>query len=328
MNVLLIAGGWSSERDVSLSGGKGIKKALAELGHAVTVHDPALSLDGLMEAAAGKDFAFINLHGSPGEDGLIQAMLDRVGCPYQGSGPAASILALNKAAAKSLFRGVGLASPACRFLNERPEKDWQPMLSYPLFIKANTGGSSLHMEKVERPGDLGAALDRLFAVNTAYLVESAVPGHEITCGILGELTGDREDPVALPPILIKPASGAIFDYTSKYSPGGAEELCPAPIAPGLTRTIQAMALAAHRALGCEGYSRADFIAPDIMDDSATPMLLEVNTLPGMTATSLLPREAAVIGLSFPRLVARLMDLGLARHRRAASGKAFEAPDRT
>ena len=315
MNILLIAGGWSSERDVSLSGAKGIHKALLTLGHTVTAYDPALSLEGLVEAASGKDFAFINLHGSPGEDGLIQAMLERVGCPYQGANPAASILALNKAAAKVLFDGAGLTTAPCHLLNERPEKNWQPMLRYPLFIKANTGGSSLHMEKVERPEDLPAALDRLFAVNTSYLVESAVSGREITCGVLGRLEGGEEVPEALPPILIKPSTGKVFDYTSKYSPGGAEELCPAPIPDELTRTIQKMALAAHNVLGIQGYSRADFIVPE----DGKPVLLEVNTLPGMTKTSLLPQEAAAVGLSFEQLIERLMDLGLARRQREKAG---------
>lgn len=313
MNVLLIAGGWSSERDVSLAGGKVVHKALLNLGHQVTVYDPAHSLDGLVEAAKGKDFALINLHGSPGEDGLIQALLERTGCPYQGASPAASILALNKAAAKVLFAGVGLNTAPCLLINELPAKDWQPMLRYPLFIKANTGGSSLHMERVEQPEDLRAALKRLFSVNTSYLIESAVDGMEITCGVLGELHGEEERPVALPPILIKPASGKVFDYTSKYSPGGAEELCPAPVSAELTAEIQRMALAAHEVLGISGYSRADFIVPD----HGAPVLLEVNTLPGMTPTSLLPQEAAAVGLSFDALVERLIELGLARHRRTA-----------
>lgn len=311
MNILLIAGGWSSERDVSLSGGKVIRNALLKLGHTVTVYDPALSLDGLLEAAQDRDFAFINLHGSPGEDGLIQAMLERVGCPYQGANPASSMLALNKAAAKTIFAHAGLNTQPCHLLNEMPEKDWQPMLSYPLFIKANTGGSSLHMEKVEKPADLRAALERLFTVNTSYLVESAVEGSEITCAVLARLQDGQEAPEALPPILIRPSSGKVFDYTSKYSPGGAEEICPAPISVELTRAIQAGALAAHKALGCEGYSRADFIVPD----GKEPVLLEVNTLPGMTQISLLPKAAAAAGFSFEELIQALIDLGIARQRR-------------
>ena len=311
MNILLIAGGWSSEREVSLSGGKGIHKALETLGHTVTPHDPKNSLDGLADAVKGQDFAFINLHGSPGEDGLIQAMLERLGCPYQGAGPAASMLALNKAAAKALFKKAGLNLAPSILLNARPNKGWQPELAYPLFIKANTGGSSLHMEKVERPRDLDGALDRLFALNTAFLAESAVSGQEITCGVLGRLDKGTEIPEALPTVLIRPATGTVFDYASKYTPGAAEELCPAPVPDALNKKIQDMALAAHQALGITGYSRSDFILPD----NGEPVLLEVNTLPGMTPTSLIPQEAAAIGLSYAQLVQRLIDLGLARHNR-------------
>ena len=313
MNILLIAGGWSSERDVSLAGGKVVHKALGQLGHTVTFYDPALSLAGLAEAAAGKDFAFINLHGSPGEDGLIQAMLERLGCPYQGAGPAASMLALNKAAAKVFFAAAGLATPDGLLLTRQPEPDWQPILRYPLFIKATTGGSSLHMEQAANPDQLHPALERLFAVGSSYLVESAIDGDEVTCGVLGSLQGDEEIPEALPPILIKPSTGKVFDYTSKYAPGGAEEICPAPISAELTSRVQAMALAAHKALGISGYSRADFI----LKGGQEPILLEVNTLPGMTPTSLLPQEAAAVGLSFEQLVQRLIDLGLARQRREA-----------
>ena len=311
MNTLLIAGGWSSERDVSLAGGKVVHKALVQLGHNVTFYDPALSLAGLAEAVAGKDFAFINLHGSPGEDGLIQSMLERLGCPYQGAGPAASMLALNKAAAKVFFAAAGLTTAEGLMINRKPEADWQPILRYPLFIKATTGGSSLHMEQVMTPEQLHPALERLFAVGTSYLVESAIDGDEVTCGVLGSLQGDEETPEALPPILIKPSTGKVFDYTSKYAPGGAEEICPAPISAELTKRVQDMALAAHRALGISGYSRADFI----LRNNQEPVLLEVNTLPGMTPTSLLPQEAAAVGLSFDQLVRRLIDLGLARHRR-------------
>ena len=308
MNILLIAGGWSSERDVSLAGSKVVGQALKKLGHTVERYDPATSLEGLMQAAKDKDFAFIALHGSPGEDGLIQAMLERAGCPYQGAGPAASMLALNKAASKVLFTEAGLNTAPWLLLNSLPNAGWRPELGFPLFIKANTGGSSLHMERVSRPDDLFPALTRLFALGSSYLIESAITGAEITCGVLSELRGNQEVPVALPPILIKPSTGSIFDYTCKYAPGGAEEICPAPISAELTRKVQEMALTAHRVLGISGYSRADFIVPE----DETPVLLEVNTLPGMTATSLLPQEAAAYGLSFEGLIARLIELGVAK----------------
>jgi D-alanine-D-alanine ligase len=311
MNILLIAGGWSSEREVSLAGSKVVHEALLRLGHAVTLHDPEHSLAGLAEAVAGRDFAFINLHGSPGEDGLIQAMLERLGCPYQGAGPAASMLALNKAAAKALFAAAGLPTPQGVLLNRKPAPDWRPPLPYPLFIKSTTGGSSLDMEQVSSPERLYPALERLFAAGSSYLVESAVDGDEISCGVLGEVRGGEEIPEALPPVLIRPASGKVFDYASKYAPGGAEEICPAPLSPDLDGRIRDMALTAHRALGISGCSRADFI----LKNGRTPVLLEINTLPGMTPTSLLPQEAAAAGIAFDPLVRRLIDLGMARHRK-------------
>jgi D-alanine-D-alanine ligase len=310
MNILLPAGGWSSEREVSLAGAAEVRKALINLGHTVTDHDPGVSPENLVEAAAGKDFVFIMLHGSPGEDGIMQAALDRLGFPYQGSGPTGSTLALHKAFAKMLFVSAGLATSPWRLLPRRAGAELLALPAYPLFIKADTGGSSLHMERVETPDALPAALDRLFACGGPYLAESAVDGLEITCAVLGELVNGVEVPRALPPILIRPAAGKVFDYACKYSPGGAEELCPAPISERLAARIQDAALAAHRVLGLSGCSRTDFIVPD----DERPVLLEVNSLPGMTRTSLLPRAAAACGLSFDCLVERLVELGQARKR--------------
>ncbi len=300
MHILLIAGGWSSERDVSLSGARGIEVALLRLGHSVALYDPARSLDGLFSAASGADFAFINLHGSPGEDGLPQAMLDAMGVPYQGSGPAGSFLALNKAVAKQIFVQHGLPTPPWVFLPRLPEPGWEPGLPYPLFVKSNTGGSSLGLSRVETPDALYPALEAIFATGDEAIIEPAVAGTEVTCGILDEC--------ALPPILILPDSGAsFFDYTAKYTPGAAREICPAPIPDAVTAEAKRMALDAHRALGLRGYSRADFIfAPD-----TSLHLLEVNTLPGMTPNSLLPKEAAAVGMSFDELIAELIRLGMA-----------------
>lgn len=312
MNILLILGGWSSEREVSLKSGAVVADILVKLGHSVTRFDPAESLNGLFAEAQKADFAFIALHGSPGEDGLIQALLERAGCAYQGSGPAGSFLALNKAAAKEIFRSKGLSTPDWALLATRPPKGWKPPFAYPLFIKSNTGGSSLAMERVVAPEELEAALDRLFAAGGEFIVEPSVEGLELTCGVLGAPDGGEE---VLPPILIRPkaatsAGGVFFDYVSKYTPGAAEEICPAPIPEDTTRMVQNAALAAHRALGLSGYSRADFM---LMPDGNI-MLLEVNTLPGMTATSLLPQAAAAAGISFSKLIDRLIDMGLAAAR--------------
>lgn len=309
MHILLILGGWSSEREVSLNSGAVVEKALLRLGRRVTRFDPAHSLEGLFAAAREADFAFIALHGSPGEDGLVQAVLDRAGCPYQGSGPAGSFLALNKAAAKEIFRHAGLATPDWTLLAARPEPGWRPPFAFPLFIKSNIGGSSLGMERVPSPEGLEDALDRLFATGGEYIVEPAVAGVEVTCGVLESPDGEA---AVLPPILIRPvgADSGFFDYKSKYIPGAAEEICPAPLPEETMRAIEEAALAAHRALGLSGYSRADFI----LADSGEPMLLEVNTLPGMTPTSLLPQAAAAAGLSFEQLIERLILRGLAAAR--------------
>lgn len=140
MKILLIAGGWSTEREVSLNGARAMQEALAQRGHSVTFFDLLSGFDCLLETAAAHDFALINLHGAPGEDGLVQAMLERVGCPYQGSGPAGSFLALNKSAAKQIFRQAGLPTADWEFLPCAPEAGWQPRLPYPLFVKSNTAG--------------------------------------------------------------------------------------------------------------------------------------------------------------------------------------------
>ena len=196
-----------------------------------------------------------------------------------------------------MFRAAGLATPDWVLLTGRPEPGWRPDLPFPLFVKPNLGGSSLGMSLVHRPEQLPQALETAFAECREVLVEPAVAGPEVTCAVLGD--------EALPPILIKPATGEFFDYESKYTPDAAEEICPAPLPEAVLDAVRRAALAAHRALGLTGYSRADF-----MLDGERPLLLEVNTLPGMTPTSLLPRAARVAGLDFDALIDRLIRLGL------------------
>ncbi len=310
MNILLIQGGWSSEREVALNGASVVKAALENLGHKVHEFDPAKEFASLPAAVQGKDFAFIMLHGAPGEDGLLQAMLSRLNIPYQGTDAAGSMLALDKSVAKTFFAHKNLPTAPWHLLVKKPAADWLPDFDFPVFIKANTGGSSLHMEKVQKAADLPEVLENLFSVASSFIVEKAVVGQELTCGVLGELVEGKEVPFALPPILIKAkAASGIFDYVSKYAVGGAEEICPAPLQEEILQKVQKIALEAHLALGLSGYSRADFI----LQENGEPILLEVNTLPGMTKTSLLPKEAKAIGMSFEALVARLIELGMAKH---------------
>lgn len=300
MHVILIAGGWSDERDVSLSGAEKIHSSLTELGHDVTFFDPADDFPSLLEQARKADFAFINLHGTPGEDGLIQAILDKAGCPYQGAGPAASYLSLNKSASKEIFEDLGIRTPAWQLVTPTRGSDAPLELEPPVFVKPDKGGSSLGMSLVKRVEDFPAALEKVFAMCQSALVEEYIPGVELTCGILGDQP--------LPLIMIRPRDDAdFFDYDNKYAEDGAEEICPAPVSDELTASIQERMLAAHRGLGLTGYSRGDFM----VTESGEAYLLEVNTLPGMTPTSLIPRAAARIGLSFTDLIGELVRLGLA-----------------
>ncbi|UIJ39111.1 D-alanine--D-alanine ligase [Desulfobaculum bizertense] len=299
MRVLLITGGWSTERDVALMGAKAVQTSLEQLGHDVTVLDLKFSMNTLLSEARAHDFAFIHLHGSPGEDGMVQAMLETVGCPYQGAGPAASFLALNKTVSKCVFRENGILTADWELVTEMPEADWTPDFSYPIFVKPNLGGSSLGMSMIHSAEELRPALQKVFDLGEEAIIEPLIKGVEVTCPILGD--------EALPLILIKPADDAgFFDYENKYQPGVAQEICPAPIDPELAKIIQTATLKAHKALGLTGYSRGDFIlTPD-----GKAYLLEVNTLPGMTPNSLVPQSAAEAGMSFDDLIARLIELGM------------------
>lgn len=309
MRILLITGGWSAERQVALNGAQFLQKAMQDLGHVVEWYDLQPALKDFAQAVGRNDFAFINLHGSPGEDGLVQAMLEQFDTPYQGSGPGASMLALDKATAKSFFRNAGLKIANSLLLTEKPGRDWRLPLQYPVFIKDNRGGSTLNLEYVPDEEHLFPALDRLFAKGTQFLAEEAVTGAELTCGVYCEIVDGVEVPLPLPPVLIEVKTGTgLFDYESKYSADGAKEICPAPIADAVTEKMQKMAVTAHNALGLSGYSRADFIVPS----DGEPVILEVNTLPGMTGRSLIPQEFAAIGIDYAGMVEHLIHLGLER----------------
>lgn len=309
MRILLIAGGWSDEREVSLAGAEVIRAGLEKLGHQVALFDLSRDFGRLADEARRHDFAFLNLHGAPGEDGLPQAALDALGLPYQGSGPGGSMLALHKALAKSLFVKAGLPTPEWAFL-PRPvsgpaESLAAPVCDFdgPTFVKPVTGGSSLGMRRCDSAKEVTGAVSTLWSEGRDALVERLIPGVELTCGVIGAPGQER----ALPPILIRPKMNAtgFFDYQSKYDDGGAEEICPAPVPQALSDEVCRMALEAHRLLGLSGYSRADFL-----HDGETTWLLEVNTLPGMTRNSLLPKAAAAAGMSFEDLLAELIDLGM------------------
>lgn len=305
--VALLSGGISSEREVSLKSGDQVYEALDKDAYNVVRYDPKTDLVKLAAEAGAIDFALIILHGPFGEDGTIQGMLDLLDIPYQGSGVLGSATAMNKWVSKRLYESAGLPVPPYAVLEERhgiQTADLVERLGLPMVIKPAASGSSVGMSIVDTAEALPKAFDKAFAEDRTVIAEAYVNGIEITGGVIG-----NDDVEPLPLIEIIPgADHAFFDYEAKYTPGATQEICPARISEALTRKAQDYAVRAHRALHCRGYSRTDMI---LRDDEL--YVLETNTIPGMTRTSLFPQAAAKGGLSFSRLMDRLIELGLEDH---------------
>lgn len=295
----VLMGGLSSEREVSLSTGKAILSALLEKGYNAAAIDVGRDA-GEQVRKAGIEIAFNGLHGKYGEDGAIQGLLEIAGIPCTGSGILASAMGMNKIISKLVFRNAGLlVGPYLvvelrkrEALNEVPS-----IMDYPVVVKPSSEGSSVGVTLVYAHEELRPAADLAFQYDQEILVEKYIRGKEVQVGVLG----DR----ALGAIEIVPKN-VIYDYEAKYKPGMSDHFFPARIdKESYARALEA-GLTAHRALGCRGYSRVDFI----IDDSGAPYILEVNTLPGMTATSLLPDIARGAGISFPDLVEEILRLAL------------------
>ncbi|MHB1323858.1 MAG: D-alanine--D-alanine ligase [Coriobacteriia bacterium] len=304
LSVALLMGGTSAEREVSLNTGAQVAAALEQRGHRVTRIDTADL--GFIDTLRSQifDVVFICLHGRFGEDGTMQGLLEVLGLPYVGSGVLASALAMDKVASKHIFEACGLLTPPSVALCERPA-DLRPIvveLGEKLVVKPANEGSSVGMSIVHEPSELGEALDLAFGYDAIVLVERFVAGVEVTVGVIG-----NEDLLALPTLEIVPVH-EFYDYESKYVPGMSSHIIPARVSEELRAECQRVALAAHRALGCRGMSRAD----TIVTGGGEVHLLEVNTIPGMTATSLLPDSARAAGIEFPDLCDRLVRLALRR----------------
>jgi D-alanine-D-alanine ligase len=302
LRVALIAGGTSSEREVSLKGARAVEKALRELDHKVEFFDPATDLLKLAQRAGEFDVAFLVLHGKGGEDGTIQGFLELLGLPYQGAGVLGSALAMHKGLSKKLYQLACLPVPRGETFHKGHSSSKEMVehakwLGFPLVVKPATHGSSVGMSIVENEKELFKALDLAFSYDDEVLIEEYIQGREITGGIL------EEKP--LPLVEIIPKESKYFDYETKYTPGKAEEVCPAPLDEKLTEKGQNYALIAHKVLKLRHYSRTDMI---LKDDEF--FVLETNTIPGMTETSLLPLAARVAGLSFKDLVQKLLELAL------------------
>jgi D-alanine-D-alanine ligase len=295
----VLMGGFSSERDISLKSGKAVFAALREAGCRVTAIDIVSS--DTEEIAyqlkdSGIEAAFIALHGQFGEDGGVQSLLEKFHIPYTGSGAEASRLAMNKISSYEAFEKAGLIPPAHRVLRKgeafEPD-DVLAKIGCPLIVKPSSEGSSIGITIVQRPEEFPAAVQTAFGFGPEILVETYVSGREMTVGILGE------EPL---PVLEIRSRNVFFDFAAKYQQGMTDYLVPAPLSPDVSQKLQQMALRAHRALGCEHFSRVDFM----LDADMRPWILEINTIPGFTATSLLPKAAKAAGIEFPQLCLKII----------------------
>ncbi len=334
MHICVLTGGSSAERSVALASATQVVRALRARGHRVTVVDTTrgiLSADdesrllsgrvgavgdlaplalaerrtllgGLLERAevVGADCCFLALHGGRGEDGTVQHLLDLAGIRYTGAGALASGLAMDKDLSKKLFRQAGIPVADWGMVTApwRPgsqiDAQWvEDRLGWPVVVKPSRQGSTVGLSVVRQATDLDVAIEEALRHDDEVMVERFIPGRELTVGVLGEQA------LAVGEII---PQHELFDYECKYTPGMSEEIFPADLPDEVARDLQRMALAAHRALAVTGYSRVDFrLAPD-----GVGYCLELNTLPGMTATSLLPQSAAAVGIGFEELCERIV----------------------
>lgn len=348
MKIIVLAGGLSTERDVSLASGAGICRTLLSMGHDAFLLDVYMGLPDMPEhpedvfSAADHglsiaadigttepdlariralrpphpksfgffgpnvidlcrmaDVVFLGLHGGEGENGTVQATFDLLGITYTGPGSLGCAAAMDKAITKKIFLQSGVDTPAGGSIHkEDTDKSLARLgLTLPVVVKPCCGGSSIGVYIAHTDEEYTDALKKSFAYEDEVVVEPYIKGREFACGIL--------DGTPLPPIEIIPRSG-FFDYANKYQADATQEICPAPIDPETTRRMQALTKKAFHALKLSVYSRADFL----MDESGALYCLEMNTLPGMTSASLLPKEAAAVGISYDALCQKIIDLSL------------------
>lgn len=304
-NVAVLYGGTSSEREVSLASGKVVSAELPRERFDVT--NVEIEADGRWQIDP-KDFkqfdvVFIALHGGDGEGGVVQATLDKIGVPYTGSDAAASARALDKIEAAKIAVATGLRVPREQVFTTTPPPA-QDVVDFglPAVIKPNRGGSSVGVSIVHSPKEIEAALATAYDEDSTVVVQEYITGRELTCGTLGNHTAEINP---LPPVEIIPAKN-FFDYHAKYHANDTQELCPASLTDEQTQDIQRQAVAIHRALGCDGLTRSDFI----MDEHGTLYYLETNTIPGLTPASLCPKEAHAAGLTLADLFTQMINLAL------------------
>ena len=332
IRVLVICGGSSSEREVSLNTGAQIVSTLSKRKYLISKAEiqkdgrwllgsgstkPAsrslapISATQNPEKAMRYDVAFIAMHGKFGEDGTIQAILETIGVPHTGSGVLASALGMDKEKADAMVREHGIRTPKCLTANgasrgtlSRLKREIKKGIGYPCVVKPNASGSSVGVTIAREPKDLGQAIKKAIREDRTALIQQFIDGRELTCGVLGN-SGSKLR--ALPPVEIIPPEGTFVDYEAKYHSQATQEICPAPIPKKLTKELQESAKAVHSALGCDGLTRSDFIL-----SKKKLYFLEINTIPGLTEASLCPKEAKAAGISFEKFLDKQIDLALSR----------------
>jgi D-alanine-D-alanine ligase len=311
--VAVLKGGQSLERSVSLRSGAHAQDALERLGHEVVAIDvgPQLVADLL---AAAPDAALIALHGVDGEDGTVQNLLEAIGVPYTGSGPAACVCCTDKPLAKQLMRSAGIPTPEFQTLKEASIKSLgaadaiasiEQSLGLPLVVKPARGGSAFGVKFARSSEELPSALVGAFSYDGAVLIERYVKGRDLAVSVLD----GPEGPLPLPVVEAVPREEGFYDYESRYEIGMTTFVCPAELSDDTTARAQELALDVYRLLGCRGVARVDLM----LDDSSGELwVLETNVIPGMTETSLLPQAADAAGISFDELIARLLASAFSR----------------
>lgn len=306
MKVAVLKGGRSLERGVSLRSGARVEDALERLGHEVL---PVEADNQMVKrlAEARPDVAFVAMHGPGGEDGTAQELLEILGIPFTGPGVAACTRCIDKVLAKHDMRSAGIPTPDWFAFNETAFRELgaadalsglEDRLGFPLVVKPSRGGSALGIKFAENWFDVPEALISAFSYDDRVLLERFVDGRELAVSVLG-----RE---ALPVVEAIPRSGDSYDFEARYEVGRTTFVCPAELSPAEATTVTETALGAYEALGCSGFSRVDLIL-----GAEGPQVLEVNAIPGLTDTSLLPQAAEAAGMAFEQLVERILDLALA-----------------
>ncbi|MCQ2751903.1 MAG: D-alanine--D-alanine ligase [Coriobacteriales bacterium] len=307
IKVALLKGGNSGEREISLKSGAACSKALKEVGFEVIDLDTKNPefIENLIDLKP--DVCFLALHGKYGEDGCVQGVCEMLGIPYTGSNVLGSAVAMDKAVAKILYEKAGLSTPKGLRINRAENFDIDKIvkvLGEHVVVKPTNEGSTLGLHMCETKQEIEVAINQVIADGFDVIAEEYVSGIETTVAVLG-----NDDPVALPVIEIVPQGDSTFyDFTAKYAAGGSKHIIPARLSEEQTKTCQDLAMGAHKVLGCQGVSRTDIIVGE-----SKCWILETNTLPGMTETSLLPDAASKIGISFNELCKLLVEFALEAH---------------